>query len=70
MTTYEQIDAVCRQHGWTCTDEIFRHANGRPVGLNTLLAALPKDINLDTLASYSEQRMWENIKSTNSAKPD
>jgi hypothetical protein len=56
-TDYQRIDAVCRKRGWTCTDEVFRYANGRHVGYRTLRKALPKDISDDTLASYSEDRM-------------
>ena len=61
-TDYQRIDAACRKYGWTCTDEVFRHASGRHVGLTTLLAALPNDISLDTLASYAEDRMWLNMQ--------
>lgn len=57
MSTFKQIDAVLKSHGWEVTYEAFRYkSNGRLVGFDAVMRAMPDDILEDVVAAYAEDR--------------
>ena len=55
-------DDVFAKHGWTCIDTIFRDRDGQLIDPENVIAALPEDVTLDTLAAWAEDRMEQELK--------
>jgi len=60
--SFKQIDDMFAKHGWTCTDTIFRDREGGLIDSENVMAAMPEDVTLDSLAAWGEDRMEQELK--------
>lgn len=54
--SFQQIESTLAKHRWTFDglDEVFRDPDGQMIDPENVLAAMPEDIDMDLLATYTD----------------